>query len=106
VSTSSPAFREDSPPASEPGQAAPSLIPSDLRLWVRHSTLLRSAQGIAQETGLAEVKPVFSAAARRFQHPWRMLTLLTFSAAIGVSSNREIFSELNKALLVCRLQFI
>ena len=35
-----------------------------------------------------EVKPVFSPAARRFQNPWRMLALLAFSAAIGVSSDR------------------
>jgi hypothetical protein len=83
---------EDAPPAVVASRAAPPSIPRDLRLWVRHSNLLRSAQGIAQETGLVAVKPTFSPAARRFQHPWRMLTLLTFSAAVGVSSDRAASS--------------
>jgi len=65
-------------------------FPRDLRVWLRHSTLLRVAQGIAQETDLDAVQPVFSVAARRFQHPWRMLTLLSYACVLGLSEDRAL----------------
>jgi hypothetical protein len=59
-------------------------------VWLRHSALLRATQGLAQETDIGAVQPIFSPSARRFQHPWRMLTLVTYACAVGVTEDSAI----------------
>jgi hypothetical protein len=78
-------------PTSTPwASRAGSPFPKDLRISLRHSTLLRATQGIAQETDLEAVRPVFSVSASRFQHPWRMLTLMSYGCALGLSEDRAL----------------
>ena len=65
-------------------------FPEDLRTWLKGSALLRLANGVAQEHTAGALQPVFSMNARRFHHPWRMLTLLGYALASGIWHPRAI----------------
>jgi len=65
-------------------------LPEDLRLWLGGPALLRLALGIAQEHTVSALRPVFSLAASRFHHPWRMLALVTYAYASGIWQSRAV----------------
>lgn len=74
--------------ASGPGEHLSVRFPADLRIWLRHSALLLAAQALAQETDPAALRPAAPVPGARFQHPWRMLALLTYACAAGLFADR------------------
>ena len=59
-------------------------------MWLKSPALLRLAHSVAQEHTASTLRPVFLLTARRFHHPWRMLTLLTYAFASGIWHSRAI----------------
>jgi len=82
--------RRQKPASPEPALHASTHFPTDLRAWIEHSALLRATQTIAQEADIAMLHPKFSNWASKYQDPWRMLTLVAFAYAIGLSEDRRI----------------
>lgn len=52
--------------------------------------LVRLAHAVAQEHTVSTLRPVFSLAASRFHHPWRMLALVTYAYASGIWQARAV----------------
>jgi hypothetical protein len=75
-------------PGSSPARERSLCFPADLRVWLRHSALLIAAQGIAQETDSNLLRATAPITGARFQHPWRMMTLVTFACAVGLHDDR------------------
>src|SRR5687767_14251458 len=70
-------------------------FPDDLRTWLNTSVLLRAASVSARTIDAATLHPVFSVSARRFHHPWRLLTLLAYAYACGMEKDDAIAAAAN-----------
>ena len=85
------------PRMSRPVTAAPLVdfteqfnIPVNLADWMGQKTLATAVTEVTHAVNERQLQPVFSLNDRRLLHPWAMLTLITYSYAVGLYGSGEI----------------
>ena len=83
------------------GQASPAVnfmeqfnIPTDLSEWLGRKRLAGAVTEVTHSVNEQLLQPVFSLNNRRLFHPWALLSLVTYSYAVGIYGSEEIAHRL------------